>query len=319
MIVVTGACGFIGSCVIAALNHNNRNDIVAVDLFKQPDKINLKNIENKNVAERIDKDDLFNWIDDNYTEIDYVVHLGAVSSTVEFNKDILKQYNTDYTKEIWSRCTLYTIPIIYASSAATYGNGDLGYSDDEKNIPNLKPLNPYGESKQEFDVWCLKEEKTPPFWYGLKFFNVYGPNEEHKGAMSSVVLHAFNEIKANGKVKLFKSYKQNIPHGHQKRDFIYVGDVVNVMLWLMENKPANGIYNVGTGKARTFLDLVRAVFKAMKLPTNIEYIEMPKEIKNKYQYFTEADVKKLRNIGYRVPFTTVENGVAEYVTKYLMK
>ena len=318
MIIVTGACGFIGSCMIAELNFNNFNDIVAVDLFKQPDRICMDNIKNKNIAQQIDKDDFIEWIDSNYTEIDCIIHLGAISSTTEFNKDILKKFNTEYTQSVWTKCTQYSIPLIYASSAATYGNGELGYSDNEKNIPKLKPLNPYGESKQNFDLWCLKESVTPPNWYGLKFFNVYGPNEFHKGSMASVVLHAFQQISKTGKMKLFKSYKQGIPNGQQKRDFIYVGDVVNVIFWLMQNKPKNGIYNVGTGKARTFLDLTRATFKAMNIHTNIEYIDMPNEIKDKYQYFTEADMGKLASTGYNIPFTALEDGVNEYVTKYLI-
>ncbi len=319
MIVVTGACGFIGSCMIAQLNHHNCKDIVAVDLFKQPDKICFDNIKTKDVSICIDKDDLMEWIDENYTEIDYIIHLGAVSSTTEFNKETLKKFNTDYTKAMWQKCTQYTIPLIYASSAATYGDGSESYSDDESLIQNLKPLNPYGESKQEFDIWCLKEEKKPPFWYGLKFFNVYGPNEAHKGSMASVVYHSYNQILNTGKVKLFKSYKQNIKHGQQKRDFVYVGDVVDIMYWLMNNNPKSGIYNVGTGKARTFFDLAKAVFRAMDKQSSIEYIEMPKEIRDKYQYFTEADMSKLRSIGYRAPYTSLENGVNEYVTEYLQK
>ena len=317
MIAVTGACGFIGSCLIAELNFNYRNDIVAVDLFKQPDKICLDNIKNKTILQRIDKDDFIQWLDDNYTEIDFIIHLGAISSTIMFDKETLKKYNTQYTQLVWDKCTQYSIPLIYASSAATYGDGSLGYSDDESVIPNLKPLNPYGESKQAFDVWALEQEEKPPLWYGLKFFNVYGPNEYHKGQMASVVFHAYNQIMKTGKMELFKSYKQGVNNGMQKRDFIYVGDVCNIIRWLMENTPQSGIYNVGTGKARTFYDLARAVFKAMNKKPNIQYIEMPQEIRDKYQYFTEANISKLNNAGYHYPFTNIENGVFKYVTEYL--
>ena len=318
MIVVTGACGFIGSCMIAKLNFEKRKDIVAVDLFSRPDEICLSNIENKDIALRIDKDDFLGWLDDNYTSVDYVIHMGGISSTTVFDAEMLKQYNTNYSMALWHLCAKYFIPLIYASSAATYGSGENGYSDDEILIPTLKPLNPYGKSKQDFDVWCLKENDKPPFWYGLKFFNVYGPNEYHKGSMASIVLHAYEQIMQTKKLKLFKSYREDIPHGQQKRDFVYIDDVVDIMYWLMENNPKSGIYNVGTGTARSYFEIAKIMFAVLKLPPKVVYIDMPEEIKAKYQYFTQADMKKLRDAGYKGRPTSLRNGINDYISKYLI-
>jgi len=225
--------------------------------------------------------------------------------------------NLNYTKNIWEKCTLYNIPLIYASSAATYGLGEYGYIDSHDVVENLKPLNPYGESKNDFDKWALKQDKKPPFWAGLKFFNVYGPNEYHKGRMASVILHAYKQINETGGMKLFRSHNPEFKDGEQLRDFVYVKDVVNVIQFLMENKPESGLYNLGTGKARTFIDLVKATFEAMGMPSQITFIDTPEDIRDKYQYFTEADMSKLKDAGYSKEFTSLEEGVNDYVVNYL--
>ncbi len=231
--------------------------------------------------------------------------------------DVLNILNLDYTKQIWLRCTEKKIPLIYASSAATYGLGEYGYEDNHDVVYKLKPLNPYGISKNEFDKWALKEDNTPPFWAGLKFFNVYGPNEYHKGRMASVILHAFKQVSDTGKVKLFRSHNPDFKDGEQLRDFIYVMDVVEVILFLMNKKPDSGLYNLGTGKARAFKDLAVSTFRAMNLDPVIEFIDTPEDIRDKYQYFTEADMRKLRNTGYEKDFTSLEEGVEDYVKNYL--
>jgi len=225
--------------------------------------------------------------------------------------------NTDYTKTIWNKCINYQIPLIYASSAATYGLGELGYNDDENTIYQLKPLNPYGESKNEFDKWALEQERSPFFWAGLKFFNVYGPNEYHKARMASVIYHSFHQIKNTGGMKLFKSHNPAFRNGEQMRDFVYVKDVVEACIFLMHHRKNAGIYNLGSGKARTFLDLTRAVFKALNLQENISFVDTPKDIRDKYQYFTEANMNKLRSIGFTHQFHTLEEGVNDYVKNYL--
>jgi ADP-L-glycero-D-manno-heptose 6-epimerase len=235
------------------------------------------------------------------------------------NYEVHKKWNLDYSKNIWEFCVQENIPLVYASSAATYGNGELGYKDDHDIISNLIPLNPYGKSKNDFDIWALEQKKQPPFWAGVKFFNVYGPNEYHKGRMASVILHAFYQIKEKGSVKLFRSHNPNYKDGEQIRDFVYVKDVVSMCVWLMQNKPTNGLYNVGSGKARTFKDLVNAIFTTLELPSNIEFIDTPEDIRDKYQYFTEADMSKLIAAGYNQPFYSLEDGVKEYVTEYLSK
>ncbi len=213
----------------------------------------------------------------------------------------------------------HRIPLVYASSAATYGAGELGYADSHDLPFELKPLNPYGVSKNEFDKWALKQEDQPPFWAGLKFFNVYGPNEYHKERMASVIFHSFNQIKRDGVVKLFKSHRPDFADGQQLRDFVYVKDVLKVCYWLMEHRPASGLYNLGTGKARSFADLVKATFTGLDLPARIEYIDMPEDIRDKYQYFTEAKMEKLRAAGYKNAFYSLEEGVVDYVRNYLAK
>lgn len=317
MIVVTGAAGFIGSCLVRKLNQENFNAVVAVDNFSDTER--NKNLEGLRVKERVSIEAFMTWLDANQELVELIFHIGAITDTSEFDKDKLNRFNTQYTKDIWSRCIRYQIPLVYASSAATYGLGEHGYSDDESLIPKLKPLNPYGQSKQDFDLWALQQKEKPFFWAGLKFFNVYGPNEYHKGRMASVIWHAYNQILKTGKMKLFRSHNPQFKDGEQMRDFVYVLDVVDVCYWLMQHRKNSGIYNLGSGKARTFLDLVRAVFRATGRPEQIEFIDTPADIRDKYQYFTEATMEKLKAIGYSKPFHTLEEGTTDYVKNYLMK
>ncbi len=317
MIVVTGAAGFIGSCLVGKLNTEQFNAIVAVDDFSHADK--NKNLENKNILERISPDELPEWLDRNREEVEFIFHIGAITDTAEFDRDKLLRMNTNYTKNIWKKCVDYQIPLVYASSAATYGMGENGYDDNEAKIDQLKPLNPYGESKNEFDKWALAQEEKPFFWAGLKFFNVYGPNEYHKGRMASVVFHAYHQIRDTGTMKLFRSHRPGYADGEQKRDFVYVKDVMDVCYFFMHHRKNSGIYNVGSGKARTFLDLTRAVFKAMGREERIEFIDTPEDIRDKYQYFTEARMEKLYHTGYDKPFHSLEEGITDYITNYLMK
>lgn len=316
MIVVTGAAGFIGSCLVGKLNNEGFKDIVLVDDFSSEEK--LKNCENKTYTKKIDRENLVDWIDDNHKFIQFVFHMGAKSATTGFTKEEYDHFNLNYSKAVWNKCVEYGLPLVYASSAATYGMGELGYDDNHEVITDLKPLNLYGESKNNFDIWALQQEKKPFFWAGLKFFNVYGPNEYHKGRMSSVILHAFNQIKATGKMKLFKSHHPDYSDGGQMRDFVYVKDLSEVMLFLMHHRKDSGIYNIGTGKARTFLDLTKNTFKSMGIDENIEFIDTPLDIRDKYQYFTEASMKKLLSIGYSKGFHSLEDGVEDYVKNYLI-
>jgi ADP-L-glycero-D-manno-heptose 6-epimerase len=315
MIVVTGAAGFIGSCLVARLNLEGFNAVVAVDKFDDPAK--RANLEGKRLAEKVDRDAFFEWLAVHQETVEFIFHIGARTDTAEFDRDLLSSLNTEYSKQVWKKCVEHQIPLVYASSAATYGMGESGYADDESMIGQLKPLNPYGASKNEFDKWVLQQEQAPFFWAGLKFFNVYGPNEYHKGRMASVVMHAYHQIRQTGGMKLFRSHRQDIADGEQRRDFIYVKDVVDVCYYLMRNRNHSGIYNLGTGKARSFVDLTRAVFTALNMPENIEFIDTPEDIRDKYQYFTEARMDKLRGLGYDKEFTELEDGVADYVQQYL--
>ncbi len=317
MIVVTGAAGFIGSCLIRKLNEENFNSIVAVDEFQNPAK--LKNLAHARLKEKVNRHDLPTWLDKNHELVEFIFHIGARTDTTEFNKSVFDELNVNYSKTIWQKCVQYQLPLVYASSAATYGLGEQGYTDNEEKIKLLKPLNPYGWSKQEFDVWALAQKDKPFFWAGLKFFNVYGPNEYHKGRMASVIWHAFHQINSTGKMKLFRSHNPAYADGGQMRDFVYVKDVVNVCSFLMHHRKNSGIYNLGSGKARTFSDLVRAVFSAMNKKEDIEFIDTPLDIRDKYQYFTEANMQKLYAIGYRNPFTSLEDGTTDYITHYLLK
>lgn len=317
MIVVTGAAGFIGSCLISRLNQDNFKIIIAVDDFS--DETKMKNLEGKTIQEFVHRDNFFDWLNNNGKNIEFIFHIGARTDTTEFDKSIFDRLNLNYTKEIWKKCIEFQIPLVYASSAATYGAGENGYDDDESQIPNLKPLNPYGDSKNYFDIWALQQEQKPFFWAGLKFFNVFGPNEYHKSRMASVVFHTFNQIKSVGKMKLFRSHRPDFKDGEQMRDFIYVKDLINVCIFLMHHRKNSGIYNLGSGTARTFLDLTKSTFRALNLEPKIEFIDTPIDIRDKYQYFTEANMAKLQGIGYTEPFTKLEDAVADYVQNYLSK
>lgn len=316
MIVLTGAAGFIGSCMLGKLNAEGRKDVIIVDDFSKKEK--AENYSALKYAEKIDRRVFLNWFEKNAEVVECVYHLGARTDTTEFDWKVFVNLNLEYTKSIWRICAENGIAMVYASSAATYGGGELGYDDDLALIPDLKPLNPYGRSKQEFDVWALKQEKMPSFWAGFKFFNVYGPNEYHKSRMASVILHSFEQINECGKVKLFRSHREDYKDGWQMRDFVYVKDVVDVLYYMMTNKPKSDIYNLGSGKARSFHDLAAATFAAMNKAVKIEYIDIPLDIRDKYQYFTEAKMEKLRMAGYKKEFHSLEEGVRDYVQNYLM-
>ncbi|HCS21176.1 MAG TPA: ADP-glyceromanno-heptose 6-epimerase [Bacteroidetes bacterium] len=315
MIVITGAAGFIGSCLVKRLNEDRFFDLVLVDDFSNPAK--EANLSDKIYQEKVHRNDFFTWLDKNESQVQFIFHIGARTDTTEFDVNIFNELNLNYSKTMWLKCVEYGLPLVYASSAATYGLGELGYKDDESLVGQLKPLNPYGDSKNDFDKWALAQEKKPYFWAGLKFFNVYGPNEYHKGRMASVIFHGFNQIKETGTLKLFRSHRPDYSDGGQKRDFVYVKDVVNVCHWLMHHRKNSGLYNLGSGTARTFLDLAKATFKAMGKEPNISFIDTPADIRDKYQYFTEADMSKLKGIGYPYAFTSLEDGVEEYVKEYL--
>ncbi|GAB3202344.1 ADP-L-glycero-D-manno-heptose 6-epimerase [Pontibacter aydingkolensis] len=316
MIVVTGAAGFIASCLVSRLNQANFNDIVVVDNFSVAKK--ESNLKGKKIKEYVDRDAFFEWLDENYEEVEFIFHLGARTDTTEFNKDVFDLLNLNYSKKVWNACCEYQIPLVYASSAATYGSGTLGYDDDEATIPLLKPLNPYGDSKNDFDIWALEQTAKPFFWAGLKFFNVYGPNEYHKGKMASVIFHAYNQIKEKGSMKLFRSHHPDFADGEQMRDFVYVKDVVEVCMFLMHHRKNSGIYNLGSGKARTFMALALNTFDAMGITPEIDFMDTPENLRDNYQYFTEANMSKLRSIGYDKPFYTLEEGVKDYVQNYLI-
>ena len=320
MILITGGAGFIGSVLAKTLNLLGHTDLVIVD--KLEESIKWKNLRGIKYLEYIHADELFGGeYDDLIAETDLVFHLGACSSTTEKNMDFLMKNNVAYTQALFRFAATKNIPFIYASSAATYGDGELGYSDAHDKIESLIPLNPYGYSKQLVDEWILKEEKKPDHWFGLKFFNVYGPNEYHKEDMRSLVHKAFEQIKSSGSVKLFKSYKANFRDGEQLRDFIYVKDAVRVMIELADPEKSgfSGIYNLGTGQARSFLDLVSATFKSIDVAPKIEFIEMPESIRGQYQYYTQAEMGKLHKVIPDFEFTTLENGVKDYVQNYLVK
>lgn len=320
-IVVTGAAGFIGSCLVGYLNAKGFNNLVLVDDFSTKEK--EPNLEGKKYQVKIERETLFSWLADQKPQVDFIFHLGARTDTTEFDYAVHQHLNVDYSQKIWKYCAENEMPLVYASSAATYGMGEHGYIDDHDIIKQLSPLNPYGRSKNEFDKWALEQGAEPPFWAGLKFFNVYGPNEYHKERMASVIFHAFNQVKANGKVKLFRSHKEGFRDGEQLRDFIYVKDIVAVCHWLMEkyfagNAAPSAIYNLGTGKARTFNDLVLATFAGMQLKPAIEYIDMPGDIRDSYQYFTEAKMDKLTAAGYTSQLASLEDGIHDYVRNYLL-
>ena len=322
-IVVTGAAGFIGSCLVSYLNAQGYENLVLVDDFSRLDKV--PNLEGKKYVEKVEREVFFQWLDKLPGALTFIFHIGAKTDTTEFDYSIHEHLNVDYSKKIWNWCSDNAVPVVYASSAATYGSGAGGYADDHQALEDLRPLNPYGVSKNEFDKWALKQEKHPPFWAGLKFFNVYGPNEYHKGRMASVIFHSYNQIRKDGTVNLFKSHRPDFKDGQQLRDFIYVKDVVKVCYWLMQNcltdaewaRRNSAIYNLGTGKARAFADLVKATFSGLDEQPDIRFIDMPEDIRDKYQYFTEADMQKLIRAGYTDKFYSLEDGVDDYVRNYL--
>jgi len=333
-IIVTGAYGFIGSCLVSYLNQQGFGNLILVDEFEDDEK--ELNLLHKKYLVRVERENLFDWLRKEQPPVEFVFHLGARTDTTEFDYSVHQKLNVEYSQKIWHYCTINKIPLVYASSAATYGEGEYGYDDDHDIVEQLQPLNPYGISKNEFDKWVLHQKETPPFWAGLKFFNVYGPNEYHKARMASVIFHSFNQIKEHGKVKLFRSHKDGFEDGEQLRDFVYVKDVVSVCYWLMEsmngdlsmaNGPLttyhspirSGLYNLGTGSARSFNDLVKSTFAGLDLEHNINYIDMPEDIRDKYQYFTEAKMEKLKAAGYPHEFHSLEKGVDDYVRNYLNK
>jgi len=318
MIIVTGGAGFIGSALVAALNSRGITDILVVDQLACDEK--WKNLRNLSFADYVEKDDFLEMVAEGRIAppIKAVFHLGACSSTTETNASYLYKNNYEYTKLLAQWATAANIRFIYASSAATYGDGSAGFSDREGQIEKLIPLNMYGYSKQLFDLWARRPGLLKKI-VGLKYFNVFGPNEYHKGDMRSFCLRAFEQINATGKVRLFKSYKPEYKDGEQRRDFIYVKDAVDMTLFFLDNPQVGGLFNIGTGKARTWNDLAGAVFAAMGKKLNIEYIEMPESIRNQYQYFTQADITKLRKAGYDKRTTSLEAAIKDYVQKYLMK
>ena len=316
MIIVTGAAGFISSALVARLNEEGYKDLILVDDFSRENR--KRNYNDKEFTQLVDRKEFFSWLDKKNRFCQMVIHLGARTDTTEFDTEIFDELNLNYSKEVWNKCNEYSLPLIYASSAATYGGGEFGYDDNHDLPAKLKPLNPYGDSKNDFDKWALKQEKQPFFWAGLKFFNVYGPNEYHKGRMASVVFHGFNQIQDKGSVKLFRSHNPNYKDGEQLRDFVYVKDVADVIIYLMETRKESGLYNLGSGKARTFLDLIKSTYAALGKEPQIEFIDTPEDIRDKYQYFTEANMTKLREVGYEKPFTTLEEGVKDYVQNYLL-
>ncbi len=317
MILLTGASGFIGSCLLANLNNIGQDQIIITDEFETV--LKQKNLHRKQYVNRVHRTQLFDWLLMNGSEIKKVYHLGARTDTTEKNHQVFHQLNLSYSKKIWKFCAASQIPLVYASSAATYGLGQMGFKDDHHILEALQPLNPYAISKNNFDRWALAQKIAPPSWYGLKFFNVYGPNEYHKNRMASVVFHAFKQIKSTGSMKLFRSHHPDFTDGAQSRDFIYVKDVVSICHYFMEKLPKSGLYNVGTGKARSFQDLVIATFKAMNIPVNIQFIDTPIDIRDTYQYYTEADMDKTIDTGYQKSFWSLEDGVGEYVQNYLEK
>jgi len=314
--LVTGAAGFIGARFAESCNARGLS-VIAVDekaLFaKRPEHQGIR------FDQVVDRDELFDWLTRSSSlKIDAVVHMGACANTMETDVEFLRRVNIEYSQKLWNYCTSKKIPFVYASSAATYGDGAMGYDDDESLIHGLKPLNDYGNSKQIFDQWALEQEKagsTPPSWAGFKFFNVYGFGERHKERMASVILHSYDQILKAGRVKLFKSHRPGINDGEQKRDFIAVEDVIGVMHFAVDKPIRRGIFNLGTGCAQTFLDLVRAVFEATGKPEQIDFIDTPIEIRDKYQYFTEARMDRLKAEGYSKPFMGLRDGAKKYVSR----
>ena len=321
MIIVTGGAGFIGSIIVAALQEQGYSDIVVADWLGHDDK--WKNIAKRELAAIIPPEELVSYTQAHAGKVSAIIHMGAISTTTETDADLIIRSNFTLTQQLWRICTEAQIPFIYASSAATYGDGGLGFDDDESlpHLNSLRPLNPYGWSKALFDRWAAREQQegrpTPPQHVGLKFFNVYGPNEYHKGGQKSVVAHIFPDVKADRPVRLFKSYRPDYADGWQLRDFVWVGDVASVILWMLEHREVSGLFNVGTGEARSFYDLAAATWAALGKEPQITYVDMPETLRDKYQYFTQANLAKLRAAGYTAPMTSLEDGVRQYVQGYL--
>lgn len=322
-VLVTGGAGFIGSVVANTIADGEHYRSVVCDMFGKTEK--WRNLSKHQIFEIISPDDTFYWLESHSDNLKAIVHMGAISSTTETDVDLFLENNFAYSKQLWNWCAENEKPFIYASSAATYGGGEAGFEDDisKEYLSKLRPLNAYGWSKQLFDQYVSasvrRGDKVPPQWAGLKFFNVYGPNESHKGNQQSVAAQIYPHARENRPVKLFKSYNDEYPDGGQKRDFIYVKDCARVINWLIENPSVSGLFNLGSGEARSFEDLARAVFSALGKDTRIQYIDMPEEIKDKYQYFTQAGMHRLREAGYKEPFTSLEDGIKDYVQNYLMQ
>jgi ADP-L-glycero-D-manno-heptose 6-epimerase len=314
MIVVTGAAGFIGSVLVGFLNQQGYTDLVLVDDFSN--SLKEGNLIGKRFTHKVHRMQFFDWLEKHHHMVQFIFHLGARTDTTDPSKEIFETLNLSYSQKIWMACCAYGLPLVYASSAATYGNGDKGYHDATP-PSELTPLNPYAWSKNEFDHWALSQQNKPFFWVGLKFFNVFGPNEYHKGRMASVVYHSFQQIQQTGAMKLFRSHKTGICDGEQKRDFVYVMDVVEVLFFFMHLRKKSGLYNLGTGQARTFLDLTKSVFRALNKSPEISFIDTPEDIRDTYQYYTQADINKLRDAGFRKPFSSLEDAVQEYASHYL--
>jgi ADP-L-glycero-D-manno-heptose 6-epimerase len=314
-LLVTGAAGFIGARFVESCNARGV-PVVSVDrreaFASRPEHARL------DFGKILDIEELPGWIADGRPDLAGIVHMGAISSTTELDEAVLKRLNVDYSKNLWNEARRIGIPFVYASSAAVYGDGALGFDDDDALVPRLKPLNPYGESKRRFDLWALEEAaagRTPPAWAGFRFFNVYGFGERHKGPQASVVLHGYDQVKARGEIRLFRSHKDGVPHGHQSRDFVDVSDTVEAMWFALKRPLAAGIYNVGTGKARTFLDLAKAVFASLGKAERIEFVDTPEAIRDRYQYFTEARMDRLRKQGFSRKPVALEDGVDWYVRR----
>ena len=326
MIIVTGGTGFIGSNLVAGLEEHGATDIVVCDTLGTDDK--WRNIAKRELRDIINPDRLFEYLDQHGEDVETIFHMGAISSTTERDADLINETNFVLSRKLWKWCADNNVRFIYASSAATYGDGVNGFKDDENPVAlkNLRPLNAYGWSKHVFDRRIMRivhdndkagKEAMPPQWAGLKFFNVYGPNEYHKGDQMSVICKLYPQVVAGAAAKLFKSHHPDYEDGGQLRDFVYVGDCVSVMLWLYDNPDVNGLFNVGSGKARSFKCLAEAVFKAARVEPKINFIDMPEMLRDKYQYFTEADMNKLHAAGYDKPFTELEEGVRQYVQDFM--
>lgn len=340
MIVLTGGAGFIGANTLAALNARGRDDVLVVDDVGSSGQ--WRHLVGRSYLGYLHRDELWTWLagegpagtipgpsTGDPDPLDSVIHLGACSDTTEEDFDFLTVNNVRYTRRLWNLCARRGVPFVYASSAATYGDGSLGFSDDHELVPELEPLNAYGYSKHRFDVWALERAEAarsggaadvsaetppaPPAWYGLKFFNVYGPHEDHKGRMASVAHHAIGQARREGRIRLFRSHRPDVEDGDQKRDFVWVGDAVETILNVLDRRPPSGIYNVGTGRARTFADMAHAIFDALDRSPSIEYFDMPEDLRGRYQYFTEADVGKLEEAGAAPAWTSLEEGIARYV------